>query len=405
MKHRLTTALAIACIMALVSAAEAETTLQVTPGDWDNGADWSGGAPGGWVSGNVVNVGLVGGNPGTVDSAGGVGLDGSILNVTDGAVVNFNSTGEALYLYSTGAMNIDATSQVNVAGTIVFRANSVSTLAFANAPTGGKVSVSSTGTNLQIGDDSNATLNIGSASSGTDFAGLYLGGGTGVLNIDGATIGFTSVLAIWAGGELNLTNGAVVNAGGNWEEYFYGKATLSGDSQLNFTESPILRFRNNSTNALDFANTPTAGKVSITTGSGISLGDYSGGATLDMTGAVTVSLVTIGQETASVLNFSQIVGQTDGLTTSALDIAAGSAMNLVFDNDTFAYNVFESGGYTVIGKADDWIFRWAGSHVGDINTMINDDRITVSFAGTIPEPATMSLLALGGLAALIRRRK
>ncbi|MCE5326987.1 MAG: PEP-CTERM sorting domain-containing protein [Planctomycetaceae bacterium] len=384
---RKVTAAAVIVMVTLASAAFADDTyLTSSPGSWTDDGVWSAGAP---QAGDMVHVGTGGGiNPGTanISDAGSYSIEGiwigqgsskGTLNVTDGSTLAMNGLYMAPWDWS--------------------------------------------------GPDAKGTLNVIGSGSTVSVAGdAYIGGeGNGEVNaIGGGVVNFGA--SVWIGHNGNVA----------------GTLSVDASSQINLTSNGTqLRFRGAGSQTLDFANTPTNGIIGVKTdtvlwvgqgggstttyltmgsaSNGVQFGslymaafDWTSGDTvgdLTMNGAaVTFGDAGIGGEGVGKLHMIQTPGMVDGLTINgSLGIQSGNAsiVDLVFDNDTFAYTVFESGGYTMIGKSDDWALRWLGSHAGELETMLGDGRITVTFANTIPEPATMSLLVLGGVAALIRRKK
>ncbi|MCE5325401.1 MAG: PEP-CTERM sorting domain-containing protein [Planctomycetaceae bacterium] len=428
MKHTVLTTLALAAVLALAGAATAaETALQTSPGDWTNPAHWTNGAP------QPTDTVTVNGSVGTANMAGDPFFDtGGSLTVANSGIVNFN--GSYVFVYTSDVFTVDPTSQINVAGSMFFRAGTNS-MDFANAPAGGKVSVSSSASTLVVGDQGPATLNIGAGSDGTSFYTLssWDGGNQGVINIAGATIGFTEGASL--GGKLNLTAGAVVNLGGGYSLFVGNSDALNLDSTSRVNVAGSMYFRAG-VNSVDFANTPTDGKVSVSTDSWLIVGDQ-GPATLNMDagsdGVQFGVLSTWDNSQAGVINMTgaavtfnssadiggqanvnQVAGQQNGLTLNGtFSIVDGSLLNLVFDGTELA--------------GLDWALRWLGDHEATLKAYAapEDGRLTwsgapldvsifynaednytyVGYISNIPEPATMSLLTLGGLATLIRRKR
>ncbi|MCE5279087.1 MAG: LamG-like jellyroll fold domain-containing protein [Planctomycetaceae bacterium] len=95
-----------------------------------------------------------------------------------------------------------------------------------------------------------------------------------------------------------------------------------------------------------------------------------------------LALVTVGLETTFYAN----------------GVAQGSSREVTFDSDLFVVGDTNRGGGPWLGDIDN--VRVFNVTDGDFDPMRD---LTLSM--DIPEPATMSLLALGGLAALIRRKR
>ncbi|MCE5279089.1 MAG: PEP-CTERM sorting domain-containing protein [Planctomycetaceae bacterium] len=379
MKHTVLTILALAAVLALAGAATADSYTAINSGDWSTAGTWNttppAGGPGAADHANLdVGVTYDAGASGALGSMG-IGVGGS-LAVADGQVFNVGGDGNnTIEVHNSNAFSIGATSQINyTGGQFHFRDGAVNTIDFANTATDGKMSVS-TDLVLNIGDDGSATtLNIGAASSGTHF-GSHGGGAASMLNIDSATIGFGN----WdSGNRVSLTNGAVVNIDGYVAVYTPDAITLDNTSQLTVGGSLYVRT-----------------------------------ATLDVAGAsITVAGNVFSDSGNYQLNVIQNAGQTTGMTLNGdLSLNTGDILNLVFDGTELA--------------GPDWAFRWLGDHVSDLQNLQTAGKLTwsgapldvgflynvadnytyVGYISNIPEPATMSLLALGGLAALIRRKR
>ncbi|MCE5325013.1 MAG: PEP-CTERM sorting domain-containing protein [Planctomycetaceae bacterium] len=370
MKHTALTILAVAAVLVLGNMAWGDmTTLINSPGSWTADGDWDNGAP---QPDDAVRI-----TAGTADVADGGNYSTGDVRINGGT--------------ATGVLNVNSGSKLTL--------------------TGGDALV------ISFDNPGDAQVNVdGSGSAITCNSTAWIGNGAGT------------------NGKLSITGGAVVTLNGNvnHNSTVANSITLDSTSQLyindwfNFYGGGVFNF--------DFVNSSKPesaklGKIAMPYGVGSTL-NYISGATVNMgagsdgfgldflamsngvqgTLNITGAAVTIGgvyggyiEGGGNAINVTQAAGQTTGITfEGAFTLLSGSSINLFFDNAPFTPTVFESGGYTMVGKIGDWGFRWAGSHLDELNTMLGDGRITVGF---VPEPATMSLLALGGLAALIRRKK
>ncbi len=388
MKQIALTFVGLVAVLVLAGAAAAESYTASTAGDWSAAGTWTPAKSGGPGAGDGAYLSAAV----TCDVANGsvdwmfVSLGGS-LTVTDGNALTFGGDGNnTIEIHNSNVFNLVGAGRiVYTGGAMHFRDGSVNTIDFANNPTDGKVSVS-TNMILSVGDDgSTVTLNIGAGSNGAHFGGPG-GGENGLLSVTAATIGFDG----WDGGnKISGANGAVINIDSYAAVYTPNAITLDNTSKLNI--------------------------------GGDSLGFLVRTPTLNITGASVTTDGTLSNDSGAALqlNVIQNASQKGGMTLNAgLALYTGDVMKLFFDSGT------PTGALSGDPASFDWALRWKGNHVEDLQSMLADKMLDVDAPGTfsptdniyyasdgytyvgfVPEPATMSLLAIGGLAALLKRRR
>lgn len=286
------------------------------------------------------------------------------------------------------------------------------------------------GTYAYIGqyNDGTLTINSGSAVSdlnakiGTDANSI------GMATVDGNGSTWTNSSALNVGysgnGTLNITNGGAVSANYSYIATFIGSTgdvSVDGSSS-SWTNSGLL-----------YVGFQGDGTLTITNGGALSNDDGFLGVNVGSPGEVTVD----GSGSSWTNNGDLYVGfygdGTLSITNSGLVSVAGTlTIDADMDNDGFI-NMTTGGMLAILGDVDDSLVNfmniisgtdairyWDSSNPGwaDITGATNGVDYTLNYIPTgnlagytvltvdnIPEPATMSLLALGGLAIMRRRRR
>ncbi|MBN1553332.1 MAG: PEP-CTERM sorting domain-containing protein [Phycisphaerae bacterium] len=219
------------------------------------------------------------------------------------------------------------------------------------------------------------TLNQTGTGSGGRFQIGEQSGTNGVFNLSGGVVTVNSnvMLGERSQGAVNMSGGTftVYNAGINMGARggSYGELNLSGDGTIN---TPFVACGDDG-GATAYVNM-TGGVINTDT---LGVNAYTGG----MGGTMLLAGGTVNAGAVSMTNEDDL----DGI----LDIAGGT---LVLDGE------FDSSWTYYV---DGWVVANGGAGTLDFDYDGVSDTTTIT---AVPEPATLSLLALGGLGVLIRRK-
>ncbi|MBN1555576.1 MAG: PEP-CTERM sorting domain-containing protein [Phycisphaerae bacterium] len=255
------------------------------------------------------------------------------------------------------------------------------------------------GTNLRVGLEGNGTLNImngGTVNSSGFGAGSHIGyltESSGVVNVDGEGSTLMENMSLFIGyigqGTLRITNGGRVETGGSPQTNFYHNYIGGGP------ESQLFGVPTGSGNVIvDGEDSTWVNHEDLYVG-------YSGQGTLNIFNGGLVSVVDI-----LTIDF-------DGNGDSFINMASGGMLAIFGDGDASleAFLGLVEGTDAIRYWNDsisDWDLLAASAELGVDYTLeyISEgdlDGYTVLTVTAMPEPATLGLLSLGGLA-LMRRR-
>jgi len=310
------------CVFAWDAFAANKTWNNAGSTDWTDGANWTGGAPGG-ADTAIIDLGATGPNvvttvPTVTDVRVGTTAANGTLNISGGGIVSDTLGYIGLNVGSTGTVTVDGTgsSWTNTSFLIVGNSGT----GILNLQNAG--SVSSAGAYIGSGNGSSGTLNITSGGQVTSSTAGSIGnaaGATGIATIDGAGSSWTNAtdfrvgnngsgtLTIQNGGQLsNTTQGYIaVGAASN------STATVNGTGS-SWTSGSFLSVGYGGTGTLNIQN---GGTISSTQGLvGHTVGSI-GTATVNGTGsswANTTGNLTIGNSGTGTLNV-QNGGSTTGI--------------------------------------------------------------------------------------------
>ncbi|MEI6674117.1 MAG: hypothetical protein WCO57_02960, partial [Verrucomicrobiota bacterium] len=271
------------------------------------------------------------------------------LNLTNGARLNLGgdvTMGEwqwnnASWQVGSVTLNVDATSQFNTAGSLYLRGTGTYNLPLSSAPSNGMVAFHN---NLYLADQNynNDTLTVNSGASAMTFTGvLGLANGTqatAVLTVDGnRTLTFSSTGDSnaangddGAAATLNLSNGAVLNLGGNLT---FGRANWNvaqSKSALTLSGTAGAKSKLNVGNSLNLNSTVSINsyaQVNVT--NDLYLNGGSANATPGTVATYNLSLATVPTDGALSFTRSLYIANSD-LRNVVLTVGGGSPATLAY---------------------------------------------------------------------------
>lgn len=350
----------------------------------------------------------------------GGGGNGSIV-ATNGGVVNINGS---LYISpsdgGTGMMYVSDSAQINMTNNATFWQISrgfITNLDFANKPTGGKVALTNNAS-IRLGGAGNVpSIVVLAVDQGTTerlkFSNLYMGdswsqGSSNTFNVIGATV---DVSYVTMGSDvsfcyINVTTGGVMNVGsdvviGGTRDVLI---TLDSLSQFNMTNSGCsLQIKSGTFYDLDYANTPTAGRLCITNNGNLRLSGAGNAPTFvvvkvdEGTGYLKLNNLYMGDSWGqNQSNTFCIVNATVDVSTATMgtDVSHSflSITNGVF-NDSGNATLRGGGGRTCVVQGSGR-FAVGGTLSSDARFTADGGTLTVSYA-TLSDEAAALLMADG----------
>jgi autotransporter family porin len=355
------------------SGAVGEVTVDGSGSTWSNGGDLVIGDSGTGTlnitnGGAVSNTwGYIGYDPGTVGT---VTVDGagSTCTMSDYLYIGFSGTG-TLNITNGGAVTISRGANIG------YKADSVGTVTVDGADSTWGVSWDIMLGSIATGRGTLEISNGGAASNGGDGYIGYSVGSVCTAFVDGAGSTWTNTGYLCVGeegtGMLNITNGGAVSSSGT--AYLGRQSGSTGTVSVDGAGSTWAN-----SGSLFVGNTGT-GTLAISNGGLVSVG---GSLTIDTnSGGSSFVDMSLGGQLA-------LLGSANNRT-DFLTLVGGGGEIRYWDGEAWS-NITGAGGsdYSVVAMTG-----------GDL------DGYSVLTVTAVPEPATMSLLALGGLALLRRRKK